>query len=353
MCKCNAATHALLNSDTNSNLFLIQEPWFDTIGTARNDTAHQGVDVLGGVTSPGWEILYPAIPKGQRPKVMAYACKQAVNPLFDPPFTIVPCLDISSHPCLQVLDIIFDNETWRIINFYNDVQDKSCLQTLMSLEVDAVTPTLITGDFNTHSHTWSPPNVPRSSWAGKLEDWAAANLLTLANNPGKITRRGADHEHNSVIDLVWFNEAAVQKSTFSGLRVDWEGSLGSDHTLLHILGHTQEAAKQTTLNDQLGFIVDPEHKEEWLRAFKARSLPLILPLTPTTKEVEQAAAGFFDDIQSTNEEIFHRHCPFHPKAAPWWNTACVVAAQTLRTARGTAAHGMAQARLKGVVHVAK
>ncbi len=162
-----------------------------------------------------------------------------------------------------------------------------------------------------------------------------------------------DHECNSVIDLVWFNEAAVQKSTFSGLRVDWEGSLGSDHTLLHILGHTQEAAKQTTLNDQLGFIVDPEHKEEWLRAFKARSLPLILPLTPTTKEVEQAAAGFFDDIQSTNEEIFRRHCPFHLKATPWWNTACAVAAQMLHTTRGTAAHGMAQARLKGVVHVAK
>jgi hypothetical protein len=60
----NAVTHALLNSDTHTNIYLIQEPWFDTIGTARLDTAQQGVDILGGVASPGWEILYPVIPKG-------------------------------------------------------------------------------------------------------------------------------------------------------------------------------------------------------------------------------------------------------------------------------------------------
>jgi hypothetical protein len=64
MRKRNAVTHALLNSDTHTNLFLLQEPWFDTIGTARNDDAQQGIDVLGGVASPGWEILYPVIPKG-------------------------------------------------------------------------------------------------------------------------------------------------------------------------------------------------------------------------------------------------------------------------------------------------
>ena len=34
MQKQNAVTHALLNSDININIFLIQEPWYDTIGTA-------------------------------------------------------------------------------------------------------------------------------------------------------------------------------------------------------------------------------------------------------------------------------------------------------------------------------
>jgi hypothetical protein len=59
MRKRNTVTHALLNSDSRTNLFLLQEPWFDTIGTARKDTAREGVDVLGSVASPGWEIIYP------------------------------------------------------------------------------------------------------------------------------------------------------------------------------------------------------------------------------------------------------------------------------------------------------
>jgi len=49
MCKRNAATHALLNSANNTHLLLIQEPWFDAIGTARKDTAQKGIDVLGGI----------------------------------------------------------------------------------------------------------------------------------------------------------------------------------------------------------------------------------------------------------------------------------------------------------------
>src|SRR5258707_5639609 len=106
----------------------------------------------------------------------------------------------------------------------------------MNLNINAMVPTLVVGDFNTHSSTWSPPNVPRSSWVGQVEEWAATNLLTLANNPGEITRRGAEHECDSVINLVWYNKAAVQKGTFTNLHVDWEGSLGSDHARLQIDG---------------------------------------------------------------------------------------------------------------------
>ena len=76
MRKRNAITHALLNSDNQTNLMLIQEPWFDTIGMARKDSARQGVDVLGGVASPAWEIHYPGLAENQRPKVMAYSRKQ-------------------------------------------------------------------------------------------------------------------------------------------------------------------------------------------------------------------------------------------------------------------------------------
>jgi Endonuclease-reverse transcriptase len=228
------------------------------IGTARKDTARQGVDVLGGVTSPVWEILYPSTTEGQRPKTMAYICKSIANDPNTPMFTVVPCLDICAHPMVQVLDIIFDTEMWQVVNFYHDVRDNTSLQALLNLNISATTPTLIIGDFNTHSHTWSPLDTHRSQWANRVEEWAATNLLTLANNPREITRRGAEHEQDAVIDLAWYNEAAIQNTTFSDLHLDWEGSLGSDHAMLHIAGHTREAALARNMEANRGFIIDPE-----------------------------------------------------------------------------------------------
>jgi hypothetical protein len=69
MCKHNAATYALLNSITNTDLILLQGPWFNKIGTARQDDAREGIDVLGGAAAPAWDILYPGFGKDKCPKV--------------------------------------------------------------------------------------------------------------------------------------------------------------------------------------------------------------------------------------------------------------------------------------------
>jgi hypothetical protein len=110
MCKHNAATHTLLNSTNNTQLLLIQEPWYNMIGMARKDLAHQGVNTLGGVSSPAWEILYPNLSDNRRPKVMAYTCKHTPNNRSSPPFTAITHHDICSHPTVQVLNIILDKE---------------------------------------------------------------------------------------------------------------------------------------------------------------------------------------------------------------------------------------------------
>ena len=112
MRKRNAVTHALLNSDNDTNLFLLQEPWFNKIGTARQDDARQGVDIQGGVAAPDWELIYPSLSDGQRPKVMAYARKNSARNTDTPHFTTIPRIDICAHPTLQVLDIVLDKEIW-------------------------------------------------------------------------------------------------------------------------------------------------------------------------------------------------------------------------------------------------
>ena len=225
MRKCNVVTHALLNSIKNTNIILIQEPWFNRIGTARDDNAHEGMDILGGAAAPAWDIIYPGHTKDKPPKVMAYTRKQTQNTPNATHFTVVPCIDICPHPTIQVLDVVFDKEQWQVINFYHDVRDASSLDALLDLDIDAVIPTLVIGNFNTHSQTWSPLDVPRSTGGTRIEDWAAMNLLMLANTPSEVTRKGAGHERDSVIDLAWYNEAALLASTFSDLTIDWEGSI--------------------------------------------------------------------------------------------------------------------------------
>jgi Endonuclease-reverse transcriptase len=351
MRKRNAVTHALLNS-SNSHLILIQEPWFDTIGTARKDSARQGVDILGGVASPAWEIIYPHTTEGQRPRVMAYARKQTQNDPNAPTFTIVPRPDICAHPSIQVLEVIMDNECWQVVNVYHDVRDNTCLQALLNLNINATTPTLITGDFNTHSPTWSPPDTPRSHWANRIEEWAATNLLTLANNPGEITRRGADHERDSVIDLAWYNEAAIQAASFTDLRIDWAGSLGSDHAMLHFTGCTREASAARNTEPNPGFLIDPEKREEWIPAFKARSAFPAFHHIPSIDEIEAEAAALTEDIHQTNTEVLRKRRPHHPKASPWWNATCAIATQNLHNTHGPA-RCIAHARLKSTVRVAK
>ena len=72
MWKCNPITHTLLNSAQNTNIFLIQEPWFRKIGTTKTDNDCEGTDTFGGIATAGWEALYPGLKADQKPKVMVY-----------------------------------------------------------------------------------------------------------------------------------------------------------------------------------------------------------------------------------------------------------------------------------------
>jgi hypothetical protein len=354
MRKRNDASHSLLNSNTTAHLLLIQEPWFDRIGTARDDNAREGVAVRGGAACPLWELIYPGYTETKNPKVMAYARKPTQHTANIPRFSVVPRLDICTHHCVQVLDIVFDDdETWRVINFYRDDRDDSSMQTLLALDIDALSPTLIVGDFNTDSRMWSLPGATHSRFTTRVEEWAARNLLELANTPGVITRKGAANERNSVLDLAWYNEAATQDSTFTDLKVDWDGSHGSDHAMLTLSGNKREEVPSLNYGGNLGFVVDPEKGEEWTQAFKARSFHYLFQPVPSPDEVEAAAASLTEDFCQTNEEILRRRRPAHPKASPWWNAACAIAAKALQEAQDVEPRKQARARLKGTVRAAK
>jgi len=159
MRKRNAITHVLLNTSTNIHILLIQEPWYDTIGTARKDSERQGIDMLGGVAAPGWEIHYPGTDNTQRPKTMVYT-RKTEHGKDQPQFTALMCKDICTHPCVQILDMWIKGEQWGVVNFYHDIRDNTSLSTLTGLDIDATIPTIILGNFNMHSHMWSLQGTP-------------------------------------------------------------------------------------------------------------------------------------------------------------------------------------------------
>jgi len=182
---------------------------------------------------------------------------------------------------------------------------------------------------------WSPQGIPQSRWANCIKEWATRNLLSLANAPGEITWKGTNLERDLVINLAWYNKAAVQAATFTELTLDWEGSLASDHAMLHAMGHMHESSENQNIEGNLGYLIDPEKNEEWIRTFKGRSFTCPFKPNPTKEEVEKVVKTLMTDIQLTNEAVFKKQKPLHWKASLWWNAACLIATQNLRNAQTT------------------
>ncbi len=352
----NGVTHALLHSSPVDQVILIQEPWYNQIGTIRKDDARDGATVFGGVNSPGWELHYPAINENKKAKVLAYTRKRSWESIDSPAlFTATSRLDLCAHLCVMILDLTFDETTWRIINFYNDTNDHSALEALLTLDLDPIIPTLVTGDFNTHSRTWSPDGIPPSPWAERVEEWAVGNLLMLANEPGVITRRGASHEHSSTIDLTWYNDAAIEDAVFTNWTLDWEGSLGSDHALTRVQGlllRPSQPPQEDATN--LGYVLDEEKGPEWRQQFtEAMGSPAPLPEKPTAAQVDKLAIQVHEAMQHATEASMKPRKPYHPKSAPWWNTDCARVVSELRAAETAEDRKCHSARLQAAARKAK
>jgi len=100
---------------------------------------------------------------------------------------------------------------------------------------------------------------------------------------------------------------AIQAATFSDLTLDWEGSLASDHAMLHVTGHTAKKSENQNMEMDLGFLIDPEKSKEWIHTFKGKSSLHLFQPNPIAEKVDDVAEALMADIQQTNEVIF-RQC---------------------------------------------
>jgi hypothetical protein len=324
----NAAMHSLLETNTLDDVLFVQEPWFDRIGVERADREREGVDVLGGAKHPDWDLFYPHKTNMQRAKVMTYRRKQVSNRLN--PLQVIPCLDLAKHPTILITDIRVHKDTIHVINFYNDVDDPSSINTLLKLDLDPTVPTMLVGDFNLHSRTWSPNNWERSTKAPAFEQWAASQTFTLLTHPGDITRRGLEDERPSTLDLTWHNWAMDVNFSVTPPVLDWGASLGSDHCGIRSTWYRESPAK----GDKRPFLsafkpgCDEATTKEW-RQTLATTLPPITPISTTT-DLHNAA----QNLQNAFDTVCEKH--FQHKQVPkahghrWWNSGCTEAADALK-----------------------
>jgi hypothetical protein len=347
--------HMLLNDNNEDDLLCVQEPWFNPVGTARCDNMIQGKDVLGGAANPKWRLTYPSFTNGQRAKVMMYIRLHDRFSKFKPNYCqLIVRNDLATHPCLLILDIWIGTYYWRVINFYNDTDDPSALNTLLGLDLDASVPTLIMGDFNLHSLSWSPGGWQTSRNLGRLEEWMATHTFDLLSKPCIPTRMGEGGAHNSTIDLVWHNMAAQIQGTFVGAEINFGNSVGSDHTLIRTIASTPVPIHRAKVDRTECFDTDinAEAWEEWDRLLRFH-LP---PLTPLLKP------GHIDEAVDAIYAVFNEACKAVMKMvglAPgfnlrWWNEECRLAAWAMRDGFWTdEAQRAVNKHLKKVVREAK
>lgn len=134
------------------------------------------------------------------------------------------------------------------------MEDPSTLNTLLSLDLDPLIHTVVVGDFNSHSRTWSPIGWDNySASAHRIEGWAACQGLQLLSWAGMATHRGENGARDSTIDLVWVDQVADRNSTFRVREVSWEDSYASDHALIRIRATSSQKARKLPMDRATGF----------------------------------------------------------------------------------------------------
>jgi hypothetical protein len=240
-----------------------------------------------------------------------------------------------------------------VINFYNDTADATALATLLSLDLDSTIPTILVGDFNIHSPSWSAADWAQSSSAPKLEEWLATQTFTMLTQPAVPTHRGENGARDSTIDLIWVNFAVSIQNSFQGVQVDWEGSLGSDHALIRTVAatpmHIQRNREDRT--NRFNMDISPKEWEEWGQIF---SQVVPIDIKPTSKQhIDQLIDAIYLAYNTACTAMMKRKGAAPGFASPWWNDKCRDATNNLRNATSEEDRHQCSKTLKQVTRYAK
>ena len=342
--------HGILQTDDHDfDIILIQEPWFGTVATLRSDTDPDGNPQPGFPSNNKWLTFSPPHPSNVRPKVCIYANKVTINQTLA--INHIPPAPLLS-PNSMVLDLLSptnrDTVQLRIINVYHDKPTSGhSLAHLFSHTLDDTVPTILLGDFNTHSPRWSLPHSTHSSWAPTFHEWMDNNGLETLNPDNEHTwqKRGS---RSSIIDLALANESARFMANLSALTVSWSQA-ASDHAAL-LINFYPDCASPPTPPELHGFHIDQDRKEEWYNSFRSFITDhLMLSTTNPSTVAEQLNEAILTTCRTHLDKI--KSGP--PKGALWWNDQCTLNLHTLRNTPPGEARTRASKAFRASVREAK
>jgi len=173
----------MLQTDDNFDLLLIQELWVSTVATLQSDTDPDGTPQLGATLNNKWDTHLPRHSPSDTVKALAYSRRALGDSHIVTNNTSHPL----SSPNSVVIDVMEHGEIlMRLVNVYHAIGHDShalrhTLQYLFNHPLNERVPTLLLGDFNTHSPRWSMPGRSPSNWARAFCMWLNDNGLKLQN----------------------------------------------------------------------------------------------------------------------------------------------------------------------------
>jgi hypothetical protein len=198
-------------------------------------------------------------------------------------------------------------------------------------------PTVIAGDFNMYAERWSIPPATYSSWANRLCDWIDAHGFSLLNPELTPTRRSTREDNrDSVIDLVFGNEAVCWYGHIGPVEVSEAEAFGSDHNALLFSIIPSNHPSHIPTPSPKGYHADEEQREAWSKTFTA-TLPYEpvhvgtfphLDLETPEARLWRRLKAFDQAIDNANKKNLKPKKNPDPRGVKWWNDECT-AARTL------------------------
>ena len=127
----NARMQAILQKE-DSDILLIQEPWFQTVVTLRSNVNPEGDSQMGAPANNRWDCHAPTLPPNSTCKALTYSRRELTS--------IVK--HVTSHPAANPNTVVVDiddgcSTAIRVINVYHEVLQRShALHHLMAHEID-------------------------------------------------------------------------------------------------------------------------------------------------------------------------------------------------------------------------